>query len=368
MFSESLFNFRNRLLSSERFRSLAQKLPITQWVAKKRSEQLFQLCSGFIHSQVLLACVRLGLFEALRNGPMNATEITAAAGLTADRGEHLLRAAAALRLLERLPDGKYGVGVLGATLIGNESILALVEHHALLYEDLSDPVALFAEPGNATRLSQLWPYAASHTPDVLTAEQVSSYTALMAKSQTMVAEQVLDTYSLARHEKLLDIGGGAGAFVAAAVRRWPRLKAAIADLPAVAAIATERLEQQGLADRVEVLPFDATKDRLADRYDVVSLVRIIHDHDDERALQMLNAAKRALTDSGTLIVAEPMADAPGAGPLIDAYFNVYLLAMGSGRPRTFAELSVLLESAGFHSIRQRATNVPLITSVVVARP
>lgn len=365
VFSEYFFNLRNRLLSNSGFRRWAQKRFLTQWFAKRRSERLFRLCSGFIHSQVLLACVRLGLFDTLRDGPQAVETIISKTGLSAHRGVYLLRAAAALELLQRRPNGDFGIGNLGAVLIDNQSLLALVEHHALLYEDLLDPVALFNKPDIETRLSKLWPYAGSDAPGELTAEQVSAYTNLMATSQTMVAEQVLDAYSLARH-KLLDLGGGAGAFVAAAARRWPHLRPALADLPAVAEIANNRLEQLGLADRIDVVPFDATKETLPSCYDVVSLIRIIHDHDDEQAMQMLTAARSALTDAGTLIIAEPMADAPGAGPLIDAYFNVYLLAMGSGRPRSFEEVAELLKRAGFHRVRRRATHVPLITSVIVA--
>lgn len=364
---DALFNLRNRLLTSARFRSWAQKLPVTQWVAKRRSEQLFRLCSGFIHSQVLLACVRLDLFERLRAGPMSVEDIIAGSELGMTRGEHLLRAAAALKLLERRPNGDYGIGVLGAAMTGNESLGALVRHHALLYEDLVDPVALFREPDRKTRMSRLWPYASSGTPDALSADDVAAYTALMATSQTMVAEQVLDAYALNAHENLLDIGGGAGTFVMAAASRWPNLRLTLADLPAVAGIARQRMEEKGLDKRIHVLAIDATRNDVPPEYDIVSLVRIVHDHDDERALRILETAHGALQADGTLLVAEPLADAPGAGALIDAYFNVYLLAMGSGRPRTFDEIAVLLERAGFRRIRRRRTRVPLITSVIVAK-
>ena len=57
-----------------------------------------------------------------------------------------------------------------------------------------------------------------------------------------------------------------------------------------------------------------------------------------------------------------------AGVLNDAYFQVYLLAMGSGRPRRVGELKSLLKAAGFSSVRRCKTRVPLITSVLVAKP
>lgn len=367
MSRDALFDFRNRLLSSERFRSFAQKIPFFQWVARRRAHALFRLCSGFIHSQVVLACVRLRLFERLQDGAQEVAHIAGQTSVPEDRMRQLLRAADALQLLEELPDGRYGLGVLGAALIDNESLLALIEHHAMLYDDLRDPVELFANPHAATAMSRLWPYASDSPGQRLVTDDVAAYTDLMASSQAMIAEQVLGAVSFRDCHRLLDIGGGAGAFAIEVARRWPHLEITIADLPAVADIARQRVADAGLEARIDVVGVDAARDPLPGRFDTVSLVRILHDHDEPKALSLLAAAKTALDDGGTLLVAEPMADAPGAGELVSAYFNVYLMAMGSGRPRRFDELRGLLEKAGFERIRRRRTSVPLITGVLVAR-
>jgi demethylspheroidene O-methyltransferase len=50
----------------------------------------------------------------------------------------------------------------------------------------------------------------------------------------------------------------------------------------------------------------------------------------------------------------------------DAYFGVYLWAMGSGRPRSGQELAGMLENAGFSSIKRLPTRIPLQTSVLTA--
>jgi demethylspheroidene O-methyltransferase len=46
---------------------------------------------------------------------------------------------------------------------------------------------------------------------------------------------------------------------------------------------------------------------------------------------------------------------------------MYLHAMGSGRPRSFAALQKLLVTSGFSNIQQRPTRIPTIASVIVAR-
>jgi demethylspheroidene O-methyltransferase len=84
------------------------------------------------------------------------------------------------------------------------------------------------------------------------------------------------------------------------------------------------------------------------------------------ALALLQSVRRALVPGGTLVVAEPMAEAAGARPVGAAYFGFYLLAMGGGRPRTAAELAALIGRAGFARTRPIRTRSPLQTGVVVA--
>jgi demethylspheroidene O-methyltransferase len=101
--------------------------------------------------------------------------------------------------------------------------------------------------------------------------------------------------------------------------------------------------------------------------DLATLVRVLFDHDDEHALSILRAVARVLPPGGTLVVAEPMADAPGAHAMGDAYFGLYLLAMGRGQPRTAQALALLLQQAGFTDVRARRTRMPLQAGVLVAR-
>ena len=252
-------------------------------------------------------------------------------------------------------------------MVGNPGIAAMVEHHALLYGDLQDPVALLRGDRPETELSRYWAYARADQPSALDAERVAAYSALMSASQPLVADEVLDAYALERHHCLLDVGGGEGTFLAAAAARAPSLRLMLFDLPAVALRAEARFAAAGLAERVRVVGGDFFKDPLPVGADVVSLVRVVHDHDDAAALALLRAVRRALPADGTLLLAEPMSGTPGAEPIGDAYFGFYLLAMGSGRPRTPGELEALLQRAGFGRIRRISTHMPLQTCLMVAQ-
>jgi demethylspheroidene O-methyltransferase len=358
---------RDRLLASPAFQRRAAAFPLTRPIARRRAREVFDLVAGFVYSQVLLACVRVRLFDKLAEAPQSAETLAARCALAPEAMQRLLAAAVSLRLVERRSGGRYGLGVLGAPLVGNAGIAAMVEHHASLYVDLVDPLALLRGQARTEALAAYWPYATAAEPGAVEPERVAAYSALMSASQPLVADEILDAYPLARHRCLLDIGGGEGRFLAAAGRRHPHLKLMLFDLPAVAERGRGHLVEQGFGDRVEVHGGDFTRDAIPRGADVISLVRVVHDHDDARVANLLRAAREALPKGGAIVIGEPMAETPGAEPMGDAYFGFYLLAMGRGRPRTAGELAAMLERAGFSQPRLLPSRIPLQARVMVAR-
>jgi demethylspheroidene O-methyltransferase len=190
----------------------------------------------------------------------------------------------------------------------------------------------------------------------------------MAASQTLVAAEILDAYPLGRHRCLLDVGGGDGSFAAAAAAHAPHLRLMVFDLPSVADRAVARFAAKGLSSRSTAVGGNFLRDPLPVGADVISLVRVLHDHDDASVAHLLRASRDALPAGGSILIAEPMAGTPGAEPVGAAYFGFYLLAMGGGgRPRTGQEIACMLQAAGFHSVRPVPTSIPLITSLIVAK-
>jgi demethylspheroidene O-methyltransferase len=359
------FGWRNRLLASARFQHWAASFPLTRPIARRRANALFDLCAGFVYSQVLQTCVHLRLFEALRAGPLGRDQLADHLSLPADATSRLLQAATALKLVEHRAGDRFGLGPLGAAMLGNPGVAAMIEHHTLLYADLHDPLGLLRGERQGTGVGRLWPYAANTRPVDLGSDDIARYTTLMAASQPLVAEDVLDAYPIDRHRCLMDLGGGDGTFLIRVAAKAPSLKLALFDLPAVADQARTRLDHAGLTERARTFGGDFRHDPLPGDADIISLIRVIHDHNDEAALAILTAAWQALPVGGTVLIAEPMAGTPNGGGM-EAYFTFYLLAMGSGRPRRTEEISALLHTAGFTRVRLVPTRRPMLVSVLVA--
>ncbi|NIJ08455.1 demethylspheroidene O-methyltransferase [Sphingomonas vulcanisoli] len=355
--------WRNRLLASPRFQRFASRFPLTRPIARRRARALFDLVAGFTYSQILAACIETDLFEVLAEGPQTSEVIASRIDLPLAGAERLLRGAAALGLVEPIEKG-WALGSDGAALRGNRGIAEMVAHHHLLYADLADPVGLLRRGGGGGALSGLWHYAESPHPG--DARAVAAYSALMAASQPLIAAQAIDAYPFHRHRRLLDVGGGEGAFLAEVGARAPALELGLFDLPAVGDRARVRFDSAGLTKQPAIFGGDFLRDPLPQGYDIISLVRVLHDHDDGPALELLRNIYNALPSGGTLLIVEPMARTPGAAAAGDAYFGFYLLAMGSGRPRSASEIAAMLRSARFSQTRQIATAMPLTTSAMAA--
>lgn len=204
----------DRLLTSPAVYRWTVSNPLTRWITRRRAQQVFDLMAGFVHTQVLLACVRLRILELVCESPRTLEELAAKCQVPASALQRLLESARALRLLELRGQGRYGLGSLGAPVAGHAGLRAMIEHHAVLYQDLQDPVALLLDQLPQGQMAKYWPYA--ETGPGTTGErrwqpdQVSRYSNLMSASQPFVVDEVIATYAFTDHRCVLDVGGGQG--------------------------------------------------------------------------------------------------------------------------------------------------------------
>lgn len=351
----------------------AQHNPLTRWLVRRRSAQLFEHMAGFVHSQVLLACVRLRLLETVLERPRTLDELAQLTQLPSAGLQRLLASAVSMRLLDRRAGERYGLGALGAPVATHAGIRDMVEHNATLYEDLRDPLALLRDPDGA-QMHRYWPYTehqvgeqAGQAQPPAPEAQFARYSSLMATSQRFVIDELLAAYPFAQHQRVLDVGGGMGGWVTALALRHTHLQLQLFDLPPVATLAQDHIARQGLADRVTTHGGSFTADPLPTGADLATLVRVAHDHDDATVLTVLRAIHDALPLGGALLLAEPMAQTDGQPSSTDPYYHFYLMAMGSGRLRTPQALSALMEQAGFTHLELVPNPMPLHAQLLVGR-
>ena len=355
--------WRNRLAGDPGFQAWAARMPFARRVARREGERLFDLVAGFVHTGILRALVEFDLLRLLRDAPLTAGAAARRVGVPVDRMEVLLRGACALGRMERVGAG-WQTSRLGAAVLGVPGLVQMIRHHDVLARDLAD--ARFWRGDAETELARFWPYVfgAGAAEDPGTA---ATYSDLMAETQGMVAADVLAAVDLKGVAHLMDVGGGTGAFAAAAAMAWPDLRVTLVDLPAVVPGAAARLAARGVAGRVSVHGASFRDDPLPGGADAISLVRVLYDHAEATVEALLRKVFDTLPPRGRVIVAEPMsggADPERAG---DAYFGVYCMAMGTGTVRSQARVAEMLRAAGFEGVRTPSARRPFVASVVVAR-
>ncbi len=367
-FWDRLCILKDRWIADTRFQNRVAKIPFIKNIAKKRANQLFDVMAGFVYTQILLSCVRLNLFNLLKDGPLNLDEIKKACSLDAIPLKKLLDAAVSIRLLEMRSKGRYGLGILGAPMVGNTALSSMIEHHTVLYEDLRDPLLLLSGDIEIKNLEKFWPYVSPDEKEqdsLKDKERVKNYSDLMSASLPLVADQVVDAYDFSRHECLLDVGGGQGTFLKRVFLNAPQLRRKLFDLPGVAGLAKDSFSLTADHQDIEVHGGDFFQDPLPTGADLITLIRVIFDHDDERVKILLRSIFAALPPEGKLLIAEPMADTPDHPAMGHAYFGFYLLAMGRGRPRTIQEMSNLAIHSGFRSVEVLRCNMPINAQVLL---
>lgn len=361
-----LRHWRNRQIGSPGFRRLMARLPIARWIANRKANHLFRLTAGFVHSQILGSCVRLGLFGLLESGGRTTGALARSCDLDPARLRLLLEQAERLALVREMAPDFWMLDDAGAVVAGDAGLAAMIRHHDMFYRDLGQLDGLLRGKASDTELARFWAYA--HGADVagLETEAVAPYSSLMRLSQAMIADCVLAAHDFSRYRCLLDVGGGDGAFLAAAGKAHPALELRLFDLPAVAERAEAHLAGHGLAARSRVHGGDFVQTPLPDDSDCVTLIRILCDHDDDRVRRILGNLHRTLKPGTHLVVAEAMAGPSEGARLAASYFSLYFLAMGSGRCRSTGDIMALLASAGFQASRVVQTANPLLATLVVA--
>jgi len=347
-----------RLAASRRFQAWAARMPLLRSIARNEGAALFDLIAGFVNSQVLMALVELQVLHLVQDGPRSVRDLAGVCGVPVERMQVLLQAGAALGLLRRQGNG-FGLALRGASMLGVPGLEAMVRHHRALYADLADPVA-FLRSGDQTELARFWPYVfgAGAAGDSAVA---ATYSTLMAESQVLVAEDTLRLVDLRGVRRLMDVGGGTGAFLAAVGAEYPQMALDLFDLPAV--LQGARVRFRG---RVTLHGGSFRDDPLPRGADAISLIRVLYDHDDATVAHLLRAVHDALPIGGRLVVSEPMSGGARPDRATDVYFSVYTMAMQTGRTRSPDEIVRLMTAAGLTNIRIHKGFRPFVTSAITA--
>jgi len=356
-------NWQARLMASRTFQKWAAGFPLTRRIVRREGEAMFDLLAGFCHSQVLMALVKLKIPHTLMDGPATLSDLAVLCAVPPDRMEILLRAGVALKLLKHKRGARFGLTRTGAALVGVPGLVQMIDHHDVLYRDLSDPVAFFRGEVE-TELANFWPYVFGGDMDPAVS---ATYSDLMADSQVLVSEDTLRAISFKGIQRLMDVGGGSGAFLMAVAQAYKGIDLALFDLPEVAPAALNRFAKAGMDARLSVHSGSFKTESISAGADAISLIRVLYDHSDETVADLLSKCFDALPSGGRLIISEPMLGDAKPERAGDVYFALYTLAMRTGKARSATNIGDMCSKAGFCDVTFPQSARPFVTRCITAR-
>jgi hypothetical protein len=288
------------------------------------------------------ALVGTGCLEQLREGPLPVTELADRCGLHAPTLSRLLRAAAPTGLLRTVSPGTYELTEAGQVLLDGTELLrtrwCTVPEVWTSIGELTETVRSGKSPF-VQRHGNTYNFLATRP------EESAAFDALMVANHGGVAEKVASSDAFPSTGTVVDVGGGKGTFLAAILRARPALRGILLELERTVDAAREYLTASGVASSCEVVAGDFFK-AVPSGADVYLLASIIHNWDDDEAVDILRTVRAAIPEQGRLLLVDvvlPDDDRPHPGKDMD----IRMLTMHEGKERSRSEFSALLSSAGF---------------------
>jgi hypothetical protein len=187
-------------------------------------------------------------------------------------------------------------------------------------------------------------------------DQAVIFNEAMAENTRRVSQGLISAYDFSQFGKIIDVGGGNGALLAAIVAANPNVRGVVFDLPRGSAEASRKFLDAGIAATCEVVTGDFFRS-VPEGADAYILKHIIHDWDDEQSVTILKNCRQAMLPASKLLLLERvMPEKMQATPAFQrmAMVDINMLAMPGGQERTGKEYRDLLAKAGLSIARSLA--------------
>lgn len=340
---------------------------------KKSSKQvsplpLMELCSGFWAFKTLAAAHELDLFSRL-SGRKGTTSPELARALAIDErpAEMLLTGCAALGLLQKKA-ARYLNSKLAEEFLVRGKPYYFGGFVAMLDKRLYPGWDKLTEAIRTNRPTTWDPQKQASLFDGVDPVLLSSFWEAMHAISSSTGRALARAVDFRRFKRLLDVGGGSGAFDIEICRRHRHMRATVYDLPHVAEIAAAKVAQAGLAGRIQTASGDFFNDASypAD-HDVIILSLIMHDWSEADDRRILRKCYNALPRGGAVLVCELLVNNDKTGPAPAALMSLnMLIETGGGRNYTASEYAAWLTDIGFRKIRTVRFQAPGADGAVIA--
>ncbi len=323
----------------------------------KTRDQIRTIAYAFQESRILLTAHELGIFTALGGGKHSSGGVASLLGTDPRATDRLMNALCAMGLLEK-ENGRFSNSPDAAQCLvqGSPGYLGGLMHTVHLWDTWTTLTGAVRTGTNVR------PRGESDG----NREWVSAFIAAMHDRAVRQAPAVVGQIDLDGVTRVLDVGGGSGAYAMAFVRAKAGLTAVVFDLPDVLPLTAAYVEREGLSGRVGTVAGNYLRDDLGRDFDVVFLSAVIHSNSPVENAELIRKCARALRSGGCVVVQDFIMDEERVAPSHGAYFALNMLVgTEAGDTYTEGEVSGWMIAAGLSGVSRQGT--PFGTSQIVGR-
>jgi ubiquinone/menaquinone biosynthesis C-methylase UbiE len=315
-----------------------------------------EIATGFQSSRIFLTAYELGLFTALGNGAKASSAVAKQLKTNPRATDRLMNALCSMELLSK-KGGKFSNTPAAAKLLvqGKPDYMAGFMHTISLWDTWSTLTQAVRE-GTSVAMRP-------HT-NARGFAWLDAFIAAMHDRAFKQAPSIVSRIDLTRVKRVLDVGGGSGAFSMAFAGAKKGITATVFDLPNVMPLAEKYVKQGKFTSEIDYRVGDYLKDDLGKGYDLVFLSAIIHSNSERENQLLLKKCARALNSNGQLVVVDFVMDEDRLNPQHGAFFALNMLVgTRSGDTYTESEIRSWMNGAGLRRITR--TDTPFGTSMVI---
>jgi hypothetical protein len=322
------------------------------------------MTTGFYLWWMLYVVAERSVPDLLADGPRTSVELARAAELHEPSLYRLLRSLSSFGVFTEESPRRFALTPLGSALktgdpSGARDLMMCAPWFSRAWAEFPRTVATGQSGMQLAFGMPIWEFFTQHPQE--SADFNRAVHAVGSAEPLAVAA----AYDFSGVRRLVDVGGGIGALLAAVLDRYPRVEGVLFDRPDVIDEARTRLAELGVAEGCEIVGGDFFGS-LPENADAYLLSHILHDWDDERCVTILRNCRRAMDRDGRVLIVEmvlPPGDAPHPGKILDMAMLVYSTG---GVERTEEEYGDLLRRGGFRLARVVSTQSAV--SVIEAAP
>ncbi len=305
--------------------------------------RLQNIAQSYGQSAALMAAVEVGVFTAISNGAGTYEEVAGVIDIHPTNAERLMVMLCAAGLLEKMQGRHRNAPDVERFLVEGKP-------------GYMGPWIMFTKPqwnewgrlGEHIRTKKLKVMGSIETFTVADARRYhdATYSIGMGAGRRFVRQ-----VDLKGRKRIMDIGGGSGAYCIAAAKEHPGIRAVVLDLPVVCEVAREFIAENGVADRVEARPCDFTRDPFPTDCDVAIMASNLPMYSREMIASVIKKAHDALLPGGQMHLVGETTNDERTGPWGPAYWGLGQ-AIGDSLGLAHSEADVIgyFRAAGFADI------------------